>query len=70
MGYEVNTPVFDGPFDLLLHLILKEEVDIHEVSLLGIVEAYLAEVQKMQEHFSASTSLYIKTGPRLARGPV
>jgi hypothetical protein len=48
MGYEVNTPVFDGPFDLLLHLILKEEVDIHEVSLLGIVEAYLAEVQKMQ----------------------
>lgn len=48
MGYEVNTPVFDGPFDLLLHLILKEEVDIHEVSLLGIVEAYLAEVKKMQ----------------------
>lgn len=48
MGYEVNTSVFDGPFDLLLHLILKEEVDIHEVSLLGIVEAYLAEVKKMQ----------------------
>jgi segregation and condensation protein A len=48
MGYEVNTPLFDGPFDLLLHLILKEEVDIHEVSLLGIVEAYLVEVQKMQ----------------------
>jgi len=48
MAYEVNTPVFDGPFDLLLHLILQEEVDIHEVSLLRIVEAYLVEVQKMQ----------------------
>jgi len=40
--------VFEGPFDLLLHLILQEEVDIHEVSLSRIVEAYLAELQKMQ----------------------
>lgn len=46
--YEVATPVYDGPFDLLLHLILKEEVDIHEISLLTIVEAYLAEVSKME----------------------
>lgn len=48
MGYEVTTPVFAGPFDLLLHLILKEELDIHEVSLSRIVEAYLAEMQKME----------------------
>jgi len=47
--YEVATPVYDGPFDLLLHLILKEEVDIHEISLLTIVEAYLAEVSKMEK---------------------
>jgi segregation and condensation protein A len=31
-----------------LHLILKEEVDIHEVSLTRIVEAYLEEIQRMQ----------------------
>ena len=48
MAYEVVTPVYDGPFDLLLHLILKEEVDIHEVSLTRIVEAYLEEIQRMQ----------------------
>lgn len=48
MAYAVNTPVFDGPFDLLLHLILKEEVDIHEISLTTIVEAYLAEIQRME----------------------
>jgi segregation and condensation protein A len=30
MAYEVTTPVFEGPFDLLLHLILKEQVDIYE----------------------------------------
>jgi segregation and condensation protein A len=48
MAFEVATPVYDGPFDLLLHLILKEEVNIHEVSLTRIVEAYLEEIQRMQ----------------------
>ena len=33
MPYEVTTPVFEGPFDLLLHLILREQVDLYEVSL-------------------------------------
>lgn len=44
----VNTPVFEGPFDLLLHLIMREEVDIHEVSLTRIVDAYLEELARMQ----------------------
>ncbi len=47
MKYAVSTPTFDGPFDLLLHLILREEVDIHEISLSNIVTAYLEEVSKM-----------------------
>jgi len=41
--------VYEGPFDLLLHLILAEEVDIHEVNLARIVEAYLAEVERMRQ---------------------
>jgi segregation and condensation protein A len=48
MGYEVSTPVFEGPFDLLLHLILKEEVDLWEISLARIVDAFCAEVEKME----------------------
>jgi segregation and condensation protein A len=48
MGYEVQTPVFEGPFDLLLHLILKEEVDLFEVSLSLIVDRYLAEVSRLE----------------------
>jgi segregation and condensation protein A len=48
MGYEVQTPVFEGPFDLLLHLILKEEVDLWEISLARIVDAFCTEVEKMQ----------------------
>jgi segregation and condensation protein A len=46
--YEVSTPVFEGPFDLLLHLILKEEVDLWEISLVRIVDAFCAEVERMQ----------------------
>jgi segregation and condensation protein A len=48
MGYEVTTPVFEGPFDLLLHLILKEEVDLWEISLARIVDAFCVEVAKME----------------------
>lgn len=47
MPYEVHTPVFEGPFDLLLHLITKEQVDIYEVSLADIVDAYLGELERM-----------------------
>jgi segregation and condensation protein A len=48
VAVDVSTPVFEGPFDLLLHLILREQVDIYEVSLSIIVDAYLTELEKMQ----------------------
>src|SRR3954470_1694493 len=48
MPYEVQTAVFEGPFDLLLHLILREQVDLYEVSLADIVDAYLVELERMQ----------------------
>jgi segregation and condensation protein A len=47
MAYEVQTSVFEGPFDLLLHLILKQEVDLWEISLSVIVDAYLSELERM-----------------------
>jgi segregation and condensation protein A len=39
--YTVSTPVFEGPFDLLLHLISREQVDLWEVSVSSIVDAYV-----------------------------
>jgi segregation and condensation protein A len=48
MPYEVHTPVFDGPFDLLLHLILREQVDLYEINLSEIVDAYLVELERME----------------------
>jgi segregation and condensation protein A len=47
MPYDVSTTVFEGPFDLLLHLILKQEVDLWEISLTTIVDGYLAELERM-----------------------
>jgi segregation and condensation protein A len=46
---ELPDRVYEGPFDLLLHLILAEEVDIHEVSLARIVDAYLVEIERLQQ---------------------
>jgi len=48
MAYDVHTQVFDGPFDLLLHLILDEQVDLYEISLSRIVDAYLGELERME----------------------
>ncbi|NND75535.1 MAG: segregation/condensation protein A [Ilumatobacter sp.] len=45
---DVATPVYEGPFDLLLQLILRDQVDIYEVNLSTIVDAYLVELEKMQ----------------------
>ena len=48
MTYEVQTTGFEGPFDLLLHMILDEQVDLYEISLARIVDAYLLEIDKME----------------------
>jgi segregation and condensation protein A len=45
--YEVQTPVFEGPFDLLLHLILREQVDLYELRLSVIVDAYVAHLDQL-----------------------
>ena len=49
MAVDVSTPVYEGPFDLLLQLILKEQVDIYEINLATIVDAYLAELERLRE---------------------
>jgi len=48
MPYEVTTPVFAGPFDLLLHLILREQVELYDISLTKIVDEYLRQLEAME----------------------
>lgn len=48
-GYPVSLPIFDGPIELLLHLIERQELDITEVSLVAITDQYLRAIEEMQE---------------------
>ncbi|MCI8402026.1 MAG: segregation/condensation protein A [Lachnospiraceae bacterium] len=49
MGIEVKLEVFEGPLDLLLHLIEKNKVNIYDIPIVEITAQYLAYVQAMQE---------------------
>ncbi len=47
--YRVQLPVFEGPLDLLLHLIEREELDITSVALAQVTDQYLAYLHAMAE---------------------
>ncbi|KAB2952620.1 segregation/condensation protein A [Heliorestis acidaminivorans] len=49
MTYRVSLPVFEGPFDLLFHLIEKKEVDIYDIPISQITADYLAYLRQMEE---------------------
>jgi segregation and condensation protein A len=46
---DLDLEVFQGPFDLLLTLVLKEEVDLLEVDLVEIVLAYIDHLERVGE---------------------
>jgi segregation and condensation protein A len=41
MAYKIKTDIFEGPLDLLLHLIRKNEVDIYDIPISKITEQYM-----------------------------
>jgi segregation and condensation protein A len=47
--YRLKLDVFEGPFDLLLYLIKKDEIDIYDIPIAKITEQYLAFLEKMRE---------------------
>ena len=48
-GYSVKLPLFEGPLDLLLHLIRQNEVEIVDIPIAKIAEQYLAYIEMMEE---------------------
>ena len=46
---ELDLDAFEGPFDLLLALVLKEELDLRDVDLAGIVTAFLERLAEREE---------------------
>ena len=49
MGIPVKLEVFEGPLDLLLHLIDKNKVDIYDIPIVEITNQYMEYIQQMQE---------------------
>ncbi len=75
-GYRVRLPFFEGPLDLLLHLIEREEMDITEVSLLTVTDQYIKAIEILEEIepgaladflLVAAKLLYIKSRSLLPR---
>jgi segregation and condensation protein A len=68
--YNVKVPVFEGPLDLLLHLIRENKIDIYDIPISVITKQYLDYLELMKE-FSleiaseflviAATLIYIKS---------
>ena len=48
-AYQVKLDAFEGPLDLLLHLIRKNEVNVYDIPISLIAEQYLAYIELMQE---------------------
>lgn len=78
-GYKVQLEIFEGPLDLLLHLIKKEEIDIYDIPIARITDQYLNYLQMMQDLnitvvgeflVMAATLIYIKSRMLLPSDPV
>ena len=48
-AYSVKLDTFEGPLDLLIHLIKKNEVNIYDIPIASITKQYLDHVEMMQE---------------------
>lgn len=57
--------VFEGPMDLLLHLISKHKIDINDIPILLLVEQYLDYVKQMQEEDMEVASEFLEMAARL-----
>ena len=68
--YKINIPLYEGPLDLLLDLIKKQEMNIHDIQIAKITSQYLDYLHKLEELnvdvsadfiYMAATLIYIKS---------
>ena len=48
MALSVKLEVFEGPLDLLLHLIEKNKIDIYDIPIVTITDQYLDYIKQME----------------------
>lgn len=59
MSLEIKLQVFEGPLDLLMHLIDKNQVDIYDIPIVTITEQYMAYINAMQREDMDVTSEFL-----------
>jgi len=64
-AYRVATPVYEGPLDLLLHLIEHAELDITKLALAQVTEQYLEYIHNLQELLVEEVSAFLVIAAKL-----
>lgn len=62
---EIHLPVFEGPLDLLLHLIERDDLDITAVSLVVVTDQYLKAIRTGQGFDPAALAEFVSIGAKL-----
>lgn len=63
--YRVATPIFEGPLDLLLHLIERAELDITALALAQVTDQYLEHLRQMTELPAEELSAFLVIAAKL-----
>lgn len=63
--YHVKLEVFEGPLDLLLHLIEKQELDITKVSLAAVTDQYLEYIQHLDRISAENLAEFLVVAAKL-----
>jgi segregation and condensation protein A len=64
-GYQINTPIYEGPLDLLLQLIERAELDITKLALVEVTKPFLDYVTQLQEQQAEEASSFLVVAARL-----
>ena len=59
MSLEIKLQVFEGPLDLLMHLIDKNQIDIYDIPIVTITEQYMEYINAMQKEDMEVTSEFL-----------
>lgn len=63
--YTVSTPVYEGPLDLLLHLIERAELDITKLSLAKVTDQFLVHLRNLPERLPEEVSAFLAIASKL-----
>ncbi len=65
--YTVALPAFNGPLDLLLHLIDRQELDITAISLAQVTNQYLVQLEQLKANRMTHLIDFLVVGARLVQ---